>query len=746
MKNNLLDQLIPFVVKSPTNQILSQLTICFQQVTDDIFENILLNHFESILELEHWTWNVLSKDSRVWADDGQEYVRLFSQLAIFNQKLIFSSTNIHTKQTLLLPVDNEYIDQIFEQINRHDKDTDRFLSIVNIWFYNLALLIHEHNQLRTNSLINYLTQRIISEIIMNEQFSDYINELKISSPSISFKEQFYIKISLFILTEYVSSKPDNYLYNGQQILEYIADDYTNLLLLHSQSRSSWTDELFGCLTHLISLVNVCHQWIGFDDRSLQLFTPSNRTIFVYLDALISIFNQQIVLEHIRIYYENDQTILTINLLELFKYIIQFPNMKQFFRLKKTFADKLRLLSQTKNNQIILLSYYLQYKILSENDFQNLNSTETYFRITFQILQQKSIQIDSLLKDLLEISQYDFIKQIIYDFNLLKYLIELADHYLTVYELLFSLSFNLNIRNELNENQIFRQQCQQISSTNEKLQMIISAIQWNINENHIQSTIQQLNQQNHYDIFLSYSLKDKQFSKQLYIDLIDRQYRVAIDLNPKQFHRQILEAIQHSHFLILCLSENYKQNYFCRLQAQFAHEKQIKIIPILIDEFYRPDGWISILIGNLFSIDFTHSSYSQSIEILLNELKHPHTTVLDSLVIRHQPQSLRNSSISLDFSSKFIDQWTSNDVEQWLKVKNLSSISRIFTEINGEQLIELNKLIKQNSTEENLKYFQEKITFIEIQKLESLIDEQLQQIKQTKKSNPINCCRIVRLQR
>jgi len=56
------------------------------------------------------------------------------------------------------------------------------------------------------------------------------------------------------------------------------------------------------------------------------------------------------------------------------------------------------------------------------------------------------------------------------------------------------------------------------------------------------------------------------------------------------------------------------------------------------------------------------------------------------------------------------------------------------------------LIKQNSTEENLKYFQEKITFIEIQKLESLIDEQLQQIKQTKKSNPINCCRIVRLQR
>ena len=67
------------------------------------------------------------------------------------------------------------------------------------------------------------------------------------------------------------------------------------------------------------------------------------------------------------------------------------------------------------------------------------------------------------------------------------------------------------------------------------------------------------------------------------------------------------------------------------------------------------------------------NFLMPVEMVLNELKTPHIAVIDSLIIRHQPQNVANLPLS---TSRPIDicQWTPNDVQQWLNENNFSHMA------------------------------------------------------------------------
>ena len=44
------------------------------------------------------------------------------------------------------------------------------------------------------------------------------------------------------------------------------------------------------------------------------------------------------------------------------------------------------------------------------------------------------------------------------------------------------------------------------------------------------------------------------------------------------------------------------------------------MPILLQEHYRPDGWLSFLIGQLFYVNFVKHSFSQAMEMLFKEIR------------------------------------------------------------------------------------------------------------------------------
>ena len=95
---------------------------------------------------------------------------------------------------------------------------------------------------------------------MTDQFETFLNQLQSSTPTFTMKQLFYTKTCIFSLSGYIRSKPGNFLCDGKQIMEHLAKDYTNIILIHSQTISSWSTELFSCIARLIGLIVACQRW------------------------------------------------------------------------------------------------------------------------------------------------------------------------------------------------------------------------------------------------------------------------------------------------------------------------------------------------------------------------------------------------------------------------------------------------------------------------------------------------------
>lgn len=493
MQNQNIEQFISTLIISPTNDILSKISEFFIETQNEDVNVLVSKYFQSLFNLKHWAWEILSRDCREWHDgDEGDYLKLFSNLSLFNQKLIFNNYDIKTKESLLLPTNIDIINRIFQQIDKRTNENDRFLSIINLWFNNFGLFIDQHIELTKLSVIVHINERIISDIIMTKQFQIYLEQLKNPSPVITIKQLFYLKTSIFLLNKYLYSKPQSISINGQQIIEYLAQDYTTILLVHSQTIASWSDELLACITHLIGLITTC-LWL---------------TTFL-------IFNHM------------------------------------------------------NNNRICLLTYYLQSEILSEKELKQLNIINNMNEKFFYYLQQawknplkkyNKITIEELLKYLLNLSKINIIKNAIVKSNKLKFLIELSNKYLITYEILFSLSFDIRIQKQLHSNPTFINTLEN-NSINEQ---IIQGIKWNLNLQNVK--INPIEKK--FDIIISYAPEDKLISIQIYNELIEHDYHVSNDLNENNLDRMI-ETIEQSRIIILCMSEKYEKNNFCRIQAEYA---------------------------------------------------------------------------------------------------------------------------------------------------------------------------------
>ena len=45
-----------------------------------------------------------------------------------------------------------------------------------------------------------------------------------------------------------------------------------------------------------------------------------------------------------------------------------------------------------------------------------------------------------------------------------------------------------------------------------------------------------------------------------------------------------------------ISKAYKESTNCRLEAQYAHQREKDMVPLVVEEGYRPDGWLGMLLG------------------------------------------------------------------------------------------------------------------------------------------------------
>ena len=334
------------------------------------------------------------------------------------------------------------------------------------------------------------------------------------------------------------------------------------------------------------------------------------------------------------------------------------------------------------------------------------------------------------------SKNDAIQQKAAQANKLTLLIEMTDQYPIAFEILWSLSFNQLIQEQLRSDRYFMSKLTLIKNetNNERMQKTISGILWNLQL--IQpdrQTIDSIVDQSTFDIMISYSHNDEIICKRIYQELINRRFRVWIDFD--QMHGNIMDAmaqgIEQSQMILICTSEQYRRSNYCRAEAHYAFQRQRKLVPILLQEHYQPDGWLLFLIGQLIYVDFTKHDFDHSMDMLMKELRASTSLSVQPVVISSDRQIVPSSTISV--LPENIHQWTQNHVQQWLLANQLPHLAHLLFNFDGPNLLSLSEFIFKSDLnqvlyllqEDSLRQTNESISLLELARFRTLLLQQTQ---------------------
>ena len=325
---------------------------------------------------------------------------------------------------------------------------------------------------------------------------------------------------------------------------------------------------------------------------------------------------------------------------------------------------------------------------------------------------------------------------------------MCDQYPIVFDILWALSFNEDIQQQLRSNTVFMTRLVHRSNRcdNEQILKSLHGILWNLESNHddrTAATTTETNDEKLFDIMISYSHKDEIICRRIYDELIKAGYRVWIDFD--QMHGNIMDAmakaIEQSKAILICMSEQYRRSNYCRAEAHYAFQRQLKLVPVLVQEHYQPDGWLLFLVGQLLFIDFSKYEFLQASEMLIRELKAVTISEIDTisispkeevdLTVSVKPMSLQCSSLSI--LPENILTWNQTQVRDWLISHGLLQMSQLFANFDGRSLMYMDEIMENVELQQVVNLLQEdalrrtcqNLSLVEFSKFRSLIQLQRQ---------------------
>jgi len=174
-----------------------------------------------------------------------------------------------------------------------------------------------------------------------------------------------------------------------------------------------------------------------------------------------------------------------------------------------------------------------------------------------------------------------------------------------------------------------------------------------------------------------------------------------------------DAVESSEFVLLCMSESYKNSTYCQAEAEYAFNCKRRLIPLIVRPKYRADGWLGFMIGTRIYVDYGSFDFPVACEKLMAEISrqrnrpHPSSIVkaTKEAVVEQKPVPKVDQSLSslspLDtyktrrpnssFRSKDIYYWTESDVLDFLSMNKLTELMPLCENMDGHALIQLYKM-------------------------------------------------------
>lgn len=190
------------------------------------------------------------------------------------------------------------------------------------------------------------------------------------------------------------------------------------------------------------------------------------------------------------------------------------------------------------------------------------------------------------------------------------------------------------------------------------------------------------------VMISYCRSDSEYVLKVYKKLLEDKYKVWIDRAQMIIYENVLsgmaEAVENSYVVIVCFSENYKRSKNCRLEAEYAHTRNIELVFCKMQRGYQPDGWLGLLIGAKLYIEFSsHYPFEDKWNELQNRLRG---------ITRTDPPEPDKEKIPTT-RAKSIRDWSKEDLDSWMKKHKLEgSKYKKVKDMTGEHLAFMQKLM------------------------------------------------------
>eukprot|EP01047_Picozoa_sp_COSAG01_P076411 COSAG01_NODE_13407_length_1589_cov_288.659732_2_plen_427_part_01 len=100
------------------------------------------------------------------------------------------------------------------------------------------------------------------------------------------------------------------------------------------------------------------------------------------------------------------------------------------------------------------------------------------------------------------------------------------------------------------------------------------------------------------VMLSYNWDHQAVIKRVHASLVRRGYTTWIDVERMQGStvEAMAGAVEGAVAMCYGISRAYKESANCRLEAQYAYQREKDMVPLMVEEGYRADGWLGMLLG------------------------------------------------------------------------------------------------------------------------------------------------------
>ncbi len=190
------------------------------------------------------------------------------------------------------------------------------------------------------------------------------------------------------------------------------------------------------------------------------------------------------------------------------------------------------------------------------------------------------------------------------------------------EILLALTFNTEAFNYIKNNIPFLDELKKLlASTEDNGKRVAEGIFWKLEQEKkpIEVTLDPSSDQ--YDIMISYCHRNKDLCHAIYDRLTKDGFRVWLDRENMYGSPMdaMAHAIENSQYVLVCMSEAYKQSPCCQLEANYAFQRRCPLIPLVVTPRYKPDGWLGIITSGKIYIDIPKLSIDAAYVALKKEI-------------------------------------------------------------------------------------------------------------------------------